>query len=512
MTVARIAVCLLVLALAGGLVFTQEPAKEKAKASAEPKPATHKVEKKAFKVELAVKGILEAEETADISYRLQPSMQPSPAMGPLSIRTIVAHGSPVKQGDVLAAFDTTKMNEAIEDLEKERKSMEVALKLAEEELPLFEKSVPVELAAALNAKKRADEELKYFLEVGKGQTVKQLDNIVKMYKFDKDFAEDELRQLEKMYKSNDLTEETEKMVLRRQRFYLEMYTFMYEQFVIMREHTLNFTLPNTEIRLKETQTRNDIALEKAHKTLGPTALQKQVTLAKLRRDFEKGAARLERFIKDRDSMTIHAPFDGVAYHGKFRKGQWTGADDSGSRLVPKGTVMPDEVFLTVVKPRPLVVNVAFEEKDVHLLKPGLQGTAKLAFNPERKLAARVSKFAAVPAAPGKYQAQVLLDLDASDANLMPGMACSLKFVPYSKKDALVVPSKAIHEEDDDHFVYVHTKGSKSEKRPVTPGHVEGDQTEILAGVRAGEEILLERPKTPEKSAPTKEEKKEGDAP
>ena len=81
--------------------------------------------------------------------------------------------------------------------------------------------MPIELAAAEFAKKRADEELKYFLDLGRPQAEKEANLMVKYVKFYLEYAEEELAQLKKMYKSNDLTESTERMILRRQQQQVE---------------------------------------------------------------------------------------------------------------------------------------------------------------------------------------------------------------------------------------------------------------------------------------------------
>jgi multidrug efflux pump subunit AcrA (membrane-fusion protein) len=499
MTRARVVVCLAVLVLFGGTIFTQESVKDKGtekkvmSSTAEEKTATHKVEKKPFQIERTLKGMLAPEEAVEISYRPLPSLQPPPSQGPLAIRRIVEHGGRVKQGDILVAFDTTKLDEVLDDLEKEKKVLHASIKLAEEELPLFEKSAPTELAAAEFAKKRADEELNYFLEIGRAQSDKSSEMMVKSAKFYVEYAEEELRQLEKMYKANDLTEETEKIILRRQQNYLEMEKFFYQQVLLNRDYLLKYTLPNKEKLLKETQVKQEQSLEKAQKTLVPMTIQKREALAKMRHDQEKNAVRLEKLRKDRDAMTVRSPVDGIVYHGKFHKGSWSLSDALESKLAPHGTVMPEEVFLTVIKARPVVVHLTVDEKDVHLIKPGARGTAKVLFNPDRKLPARVAKLSVVPSTPGKYDAQVMLDLGPDEDHLMPGMGCSVKFVPYSKKDALTIPAKALHEEDDKYVVYVARKGDTPQMREVTPGRTDGDHTEILSGLREGEEILIDRP-------------------
>ena len=98
MTRTTVVAGIVLLAVLGGAVFTQEPLPSKKGKpgkgpAADPKPAVHKVEKKPFRIELTVKGILEGEETAEIAYRPHPVANPTLAQGPLTIRKIAEHGS-----------------------------------------------------------------------------------------------------------------------------------------------------------------------------------------------------------------------------------------------------------------------------------------------------------------------------------------------------------------------------------------------------------------------------------
>jgi multidrug resistance efflux pump len=99
-------------------------------------------------------------------------------------------------------------------------------------------------------------------------------------------------------------------------------------------------LPNKERELKEAQVKQGQLLDKARKTLGPTAAQKRSSLAKMRHDQEKLAQRLEKLSKDRAAMTIRAPIDGVVYHGKFHKGRWTLSSTLEGKLAPTGPSPP----------------------------------------------------------------------------------------------------------------------------------------------------------------------------
>ena len=158
--------------------------------------------------------------------------------------------------------------------------------------------------------------------------------------------------------------------------------------------------------------------------------------------------------------------------------------------MPGVTVQPDKVLMTVVKPRATEIHLSIDEKEVHLLKADLKGTAKLPALPDRKLTVRVASVSAAPTSPGKFAALVRVD---GDADLVPGLACNVKFVPYSKKDAITVPVKCVHEEDGKDVVYVLIATTHHEKREVTVGRCDAKNTEILAGLREGEQVLLEHP-------------------
>ena len=63
---------------------------------------------------------------SDTSY-----FTPSPSgRGELTIRELAEHGVRVKQGDLLVVFDATRLDEAIDTVEFEQKSLQANIKLA----------------------------------------------------------------------------------------------------------------------------------------------------------------------------------------------------------------------------------------------------------------------------------------------------------------------------------------------------------------------------------------------
>ncbi len=453
------------------------------------KPATVKVEKGPLHVEVAAKGVFEAEEMTEVVLR--PEVWTS-----FQVLKAIEHGTPVKKGDVLLTLDPDKLDRALRDLEADRYLSDLSLKQAEEELAAAEKLLPLDVAGAELAKKYADEDLKRYMEVDRPMIEKGMQFLAKSSADLVEYAKEELRQLEKMYKAKDLTEETEEIILRRQRNELEAAQFKLKDAEWMRDRTLNVTLPRRDQTVNETAQKQAITLEKAKATLPMSLAQKKLSLDKLRYEKGKAAEKFKQMQSDRELLTVKSPADGIVYYGKCSRGQWTTSSSMAEKLHRGGSVMPEEVIFTVVKPRPLIARATIEEKDLHFVKKGMTGKASAAAFPDLKLPVTVSNVAGVPLSAGSFELKLTVNLPKDAESLMPGMTCSIKLAAYHKDDALTVPVSAVFtdEGDEDHpYVYVAGKDGKSEKRGVTIGKKTASKAEILQGLAAGDEILAEKP-------------------
>jgi multidrug efflux pump subunit AcrA (membrane-fusion protein) len=154
---------------------------------------------------------------------------------------------------------------------------------------------------------------------------------------------------------------------------------------------------------------------------------------------------------------------------------------------------PDEVFITIVRARPVFVRAVVEEKDLHLLQPGQKGRVAVTGYPDLKLPGEIKQISAIPQTPGNFEARVAVE-SADDAKaVMPGMACTVKIAAYRKDNALTVPDAAVFTDDDDsRYVYL-AKDAKPEKHPVKVGKSTGGKTEIVEGLQEGDEILASKP-------------------
>jgi HlyD family secretion protein len=498
-------------ALAIPLILATRPAPVQAEAAQKPatkpddasvtaspgtnKPTTTRVEKGPFKIEVVLSAVFEAQRMSEVSIR------PKAWATPLAVERAVELGRPVKKGDILVEFVRDKIDALIEDTAVENTVSELALKLAEDELPLLEKALPIDLAAAARAKTQADEDLKRFFEIDKPEAERTVHFTVKQSRESLEYAKEELRQLEKMYRSKDLTEETEEIILRRQRFQVVAREHYVRQAEFQRDQKLKIDLPRQEEHVRENAVKLAIELEKARSLSPLTLSQKRLSALKLKHDYSKSVAKLADLHQDREAMTVHSPADGLVYYGRSDRGNWPAAAATAQKLQRGGIIAPDEVFITVVAVRPIDVRAAVDEKDLlALTEPGvLKGQVTPAVDPQHRLPVRLTSVLPVAREPGKFDAVFALDSGETPLVIKPGMSCSVKLVPYRKENALTVPATAVFEDDLadalSYYVYLAKadKDGKYPRRPVKIGKSIGGRTEIVDGLAEADEILTGKP-------------------
>ena len=466
------------------------PAKPDAEKTAPEKPATHTAKRELLKVEVSLKGMLEAQSMTEIVVRPE-------EWKTLQVLKAVGHGTTVTKGDVLVEFDLEKIDQAITDHRTNQRLSELTLKQTEESLRMLEAATPLDLTATERGKQFANEDLERYFEVDLPMSKKYAEFSLKMARNSLEYQREELRQLEKMYEADDLTEETEEIILKRQRDAVERAEFYLEQAEQRHEETLEVDLPRAEERIKRDTLRQNISSDKSLATLPLTLSQQQIELDKLKVTNARGEEKLDQLLADRKAMTVRAPTDGIVYYGKCVRGAWSGTTTAADNLRLGGKISPGDVFMTIVKPRPVRIRATVPEKELHWMRRGLKGAVVPAGYPDLKLSSSITEIATVPFTAGSFTAWLKVSLGSEAEALMPGMACSVKLVPYLERHALTVLEKAVFTDEIDdrkQYVYLLDKNGKPRKQRVTVGPKSEEKVQILEGLSEEDQILLERPK------------------
>lgn len=465
---------------------------KKSDSSKAAKPPTHKVEKGPFRIDVSLKGVFETPAMTEVSVHFEAWGAP---MSPQTVLSAVEAGTPVKKGDVLVRLDPDRIDKMIRDVESDQMLSDLSLRQLETEVAALEKSAPLDLAAADRMKRLSDEDAKRFEEVDRPFAEESAKRSNKMMHQQLEYAMEELKQLEKMYRTKDLTEETEEIILKRQRNEVDYYKFVVKQSDVRMEQFFGFDLPRRVERIKEEIIRANLAWEKAKITL-PMQLQKsRLALDKAKYERARARERMANLKADRQLFTIKSPADGIVYYGRCSQGQFSNAGALLSRLQKGGNILSDEVFMTIVQPRPLFVRASADEKEYQQIAVSAATKIVPTALPDTKLDGKIEKVSTTPMAPGAFE--VRSSVEVGDAKVYPGMGCTVKVSPYVRESAITVPTGLVFADDlneDKMHVYIwRADAGKFAKVAVTVGKKAGGKSEITSGLKAGDEIAMTKP-------------------
>jgi RND family efflux transporter MFP subunit len=455
-------------------------------ATAAPKaPPAHTIARGTLKRTLAVDAVLEAVEMRPV--RLEPKVWLD-----LTVVEAVPHGTRVKAGDLLVKLDLEKLREQISDLEQDTPAAAIALEAANAELANLAETTPQRLETTRRNRRVVDEDQQYFEQHGRERRERSALFNVKSAEQRLANSTEELKQLEKMYKADDLTEETEEIILKRQKFEVEAAQFSLDNTKANTDRELKTLIPRETENLKAQKRDQELAVALAEETLPKAVTRKKLEVEKLARDQKKSQKRLADLKADLDRLEVRAPLDGVVMHGACEGGKWTTGAIVGKKLVPGGKLAPFEVFLTVANPDRLQLKAVVPEAELGKAKTGMTGEAAPVAQPDRKLPVKLERLDRVPLATGGFEATFSLS-PSGPADLLPGMNCKITLTDSSKPNVLLAPAEAVFTEGDRKHVFVLLSDGKSEKRTVRTGESEGKSVEILEGLSEGDKILLTKP-------------------
>lgn len=472
--------CLMALAAAA-----DDAADTKSGKSAEPivSRETFKAVRERLVSSITAKGTIEGDSRTELKVHLKSWTNP------LIVEQSIDHGTLVKKGQLLLQFDAEKLEEQVRATREDRESAALAIRLAELELPILKAQLPLDLQAAEQHMVHAAENLERFLKIDKPFEMESVAFALRSAEFSLESSREELAQLEKMYRDKDLTEETEQMILKRYKFALANAEFHLVSAKIHMEQTLKIALPRREVSTKLEAVRSELAWQKAREELPLNVRQKELALEKQRHEERRARHKLAELEQDLREMTITAPTDGILYYGRYAHGQWSGP--AAAAYLKGGTLPANEGLLTIISRGKLFLHTEVDEKEIADVKAGQPARITPTITPLRKLNGKVARVVPIPQG-GKYHVVIAITQDVPEA-LVPGMTGSARIVTHQSENALTVPSSAVFEDSDNETFYVYRAGDKPEKQTVKTGVIGDSKTEILDGLKEGDEILATKP-------------------
>lgn len=461
-----------------------------AKSEEKEKRKTLTVEPKRLRIDLTLEGTFVADKMTEVPLRPE-------SWSDYEIVEVAALGAKVRKGETLFKFDPKKINEAIEDLELDQRLAELTILKADEELPRAEKTLKMDAETAERTERETKEDYKRYTDIDRPMTIKSAEFMLKYYKFNLENAKEELEQLEKMYKADDLTEETEEIVLKRQRTEVEMAEFSLERGKLMVDEVLNVSLPRMDIQMKEMLERTSLAKDRAESSLSLDLKRGRYEQEQRKLARKKALDKHSKLLADRELMEIKSPADGIVYYGQCVNGKWTDASSLEAKYQPHNNVAGGSVLMTIVDERPLTITAQLDEGKLPEVSKGQTAKVVLPADDAERIDGKVKSISTVPVASGKFEINFTPEDESLPKWIVAGMNCKVNVTTYNQADAIVLPKKAVHDDDadpDKHYVWIvpsEEADAKAERREVKLGKHKDEEVQITKGLKKGDIVSLE---------------------
>jgi membrane fusion protein (multidrug efflux system) len=238
------------------------------------------------------------------------------------------------------------------------------------------------------------------------------------------------------------------------------------------------------VELDGTQARADLAAAEAAladsasqvkrtKELLATRVVSAAQYEQLEATLKANAARVDAARSMADDTVVRAPFSGTV----------------GLRRISVGSLVNPSTTITTLDDSSVIkVDFAVPENFLSSLREGLRVLATAAAFPEREFAGVVASVDS-RVDPVSRSVVVRALVPNSDGVLKPGMFLNVK-LSRDARDALMIPEAALMPEQSRQFLYVVEDG-RAVRREVRIGGREPGKVEVLAGLKAGDHVIVE---------------------
>lgn len=411
-----------------------------------------------------------------------------------TILQIIGEGATVKKGEVLCVLNTDDLVQELDTEEADLESSEAALFAAEN---------AYQIQLTDNESAIRDAELKLRLAQLTLEQWESGDHVMKLQELDLniDEANRELARLEAKFTKNvELLKEgfiskdqydQDELALVKARARVQTVLLEKQSYI---EYTQKKDREQKEsdvaqavAELANVRAQNEIKL--ADKAADRAAANRRVV---------RDQARVDKLKQQIEAGTVRAPSDGMAIYGttiQQSRNRWS---SEGPMMIGQG-VYPNQLLFSLPDTSKLVAEVRVHESLAGRIAKGIKARIKVDALPGVSLTGTVREIGVLAESGNwrdpnlrEYTVKILLDENEHTSSLKPSMRCEASLLLDTVESALAVPVSSIF--NDGPVRYVHRpRGGYYERVPIKTGRFSETFAEVLAGIGAGDEVLLRQP-------------------
>lgn len=466
-------------AVAATAVLSNNGSESKAPASMD----IHVVTQRGFAITTTASGELEARNQVEIRNRMESRS---------TIVEVVPEGTQVRQGDVLVRLNADTIRTQLEEETLRVESARAELTAAEQQFLIQQSENESALRQANLKLELAQLELDQWKEGDVASRRQQL-------RLDLDRANREVERLtDRVKRSRELQSQgfLSRDELQRDELALVEAEASLERARLNREVYEEYQYPKDEKTRLSAVEEAKAEIERVQRRNESQLAQRRADLENRRRQVNIREDRLAKLEQQLEAATVRAPSSGLVVHGTtIQRGRWGG---EGPLEVGRD-VSSNELLIVLPDTSEMVAAVRVHESLASRLRRGQEADVTIEAAGSMTVRGRVIGIGVLAEAADRwrdpnlreYTVRILLDSDHG-ADLKPSMRAEAQITLGEVEDAIAVPTQAVFTEGQIRYVYVQ-EGRRFVRRPVNVGRRSDRFAEIVAGVSAGERVLLREP-------------------
>ena len=412
-------------------------------------------------------------------------IRPKSYGGELTILAIAANGEELKKGETLLKLDPAPLKKQLAAAENALTAESATLTKAEADAKLNEQIEALALRQQQDALKEAQDEVQWWQKVDGPQMLQNNDLAVKQAQDLVNDDQDELDQLKKMYKTEELTNATADIVVKRSLRGLEQAKINLAMTQARAEKARTYHYPLAKQKVVDALVGAQYALQQLEIQQALSKVLRQTGLEAAHTANDAAAEKVADLKGDLQKLTIEAPCDGTIAYGTFAAGSFQ-YDARNLKVGEK--VAANTVLMTLLSPGNLRAVVDLPEAKFDGLKPGTKASLTPVALPEIRLEGTCDSMprTATASPSGAIYAQNI-KLSSVDPRLVAGNKVTVHIESLLASNLLLVPASAVSNSN----VWVKRPDGSEESRKVITGRSDGKSIEITEGLKEGEEVLTQ---------------------
>jgi HlyD family secretion protein len=443
---------------------------------------TDQATKGSFRVTVTERGQLDSLNNVTLTSKVK---------GFTTIISIVPEGTMVKAGELVCELDSS----ALVDKEKQQQiqvtQAEAELKQAEENVAIQKTQNESDKSAAQLELTLASLDLEKFLKGESQRDLNLKEGAVTKAQEDLQRAEENFefskRIARKGYKNQNEVE-ADRITVVKAEIDLEIAK---EDLKVEKEYVQKRTRTELEANVKE-KGRN---LERVQRQGVAALAQFDARLKASQLTYEVERSELDRIREQIEACKMIAPQNGQVVYAN----QNSGRRGSGEDVIEEGTeVRERQSIIQLPDFSQMKVDARIHESKISMISEGLPVDIRVDAFPEQRYQGVVDVVSSVPISSNwmrpdlkEYKATIKIIPNGADiTKLKPGLTAEIEIRIEEREDVLQVPVQSVITIGDQRYLFVLTPSGTPVRREIKIGQASDTMIEVLDGVAAGEEVIL----------------------